>query len=90
MKRLLAIGVSAVAVLTLSSFQASAGTPTDCLAQRHVCVRGGGRSLISGGQKAQLERQIGDSDIYLMDGPYIWCIGLQRHDESDNQLAERT
>ena len=66
MKRLLAIGVSAAAVLTLSSFQASAGTPTDCLAQRHVCVSGDGRTLISGGQQAQLERQIGDSDIYLM------------------------
>jgi len=65
-KRLLAIGVSAVAVLTLSSFQASASNPRDCLAQRHVCVSSDSRSLISGGQHAQLENQIGDSDIYLM------------------------
>ena len=61
MKRLLAIGVSAVAVLTLSSFQASASTATDCLAKRHVCVSSDSRALISGGQQAQLERQIGDS-----------------------------
>jgi len=81
-KRLLAIGVSAVAVLTLSSFQASASTPTDCLAQRHVCVSGEGRSLISGGQQAQLERQIGDSDIYLM----ISTSGASGYNGTMNQI----
>jgi len=65
-KRFLAIAVSALAVLTLSSFQASASSPTDCLAQRHVCVSSDSRALISEGQQAQLEKQIGDNDIYLV------------------------
>src|SRR5712691_3211522 len=59
MKWLLALGVSALAVFWLSASQASASTLTDCLAQKHVCVAGDGRGLVSEGQQAQLEQQIG-------------------------------
>ena len=64
-KWLLALGVSALAVFWLSAAPASASTLTDCLAQQNVCVVGDGRSLISEGQQAQLEQQIGGDDIYL-------------------------
>jgi uncharacterized membrane protein YgcG len=69
-RRLVAIASTALAVLTLSSFQAraSAITPADCLAQHHVCVSGDARALISERQQAQLENQIGDGDIYLVVG----------------------
>ena len=63
MKRLLALGVAVLAALCLFPSQASASTLTDCLAQQHVCVTGNGRSLISEGQQAQLEQQIGGDDI---------------------------
>jgi uncharacterized membrane protein YgcG len=62
---LLALGVSALAAFWLSAPQASASTLTDCLAQQNVCVAGDGRGLVSEGQQAQLERQIGGDDIYL-------------------------
>jgi len=66
MKRWLALGVSALAALWLFPSQASASTLPDCLAQQHVCVTSNGRSLISAGQQAQLARQIGGADIYLV------------------------
>jgi uncharacterized membrane protein YgcG len=69
MKRLLALGVSALAAFLLFPSQASASTLTDCLAQQHVCVSSEGRSLISPGQEAQLERQIGGDAIYLVVAP---------------------
>jgi uncharacterized membrane protein YgcG len=67
-RRLLALIVSAVAVLCLLPAFATASTRTDCLAD-HVCVTGSGRSLISDGQQASLERQIGSDDIYLVVAP---------------------
>ena len=66
MKGLLALVVSALAVLWLSPSGASASTLADCLARQHVCVTSDGRTLISAGQQAQLERQIGADDIYLV------------------------
>ena len=63
---LLALGLAAVAALFLSAAPASASTLKDCLAQQHVCVAGDGRSLVSQSQEAQLEKQIGDDDIYLV------------------------
>ena len=66
MKRLLAFGVSALAAFWLAPSQASASTLTDCLAQQHVCVASDGRGLVSEGQQAKLERQIGGDDIYLV------------------------
>ena len=74
MKRLLALGVGALAALVLSPLllppsPASAGTLPDCLAREHVCVTGGGRSLVSEGQQARLEQQIGGDDIYLVVAP---------------------
>jgi uncharacterized membrane protein YgcG len=66
MKRVLALVVGALAALWLSSSLASASTLPDCLAQQHVCVTSNGRSLISEGQQAQLEQQIGGDDIYLV------------------------
>ena len=66
MKRSLALGVSVLAALLLYPSHASASTLTDCLAQQHVCVTSNGRSLISESQQAQLARQIGGDDIYLV------------------------
>ena len=65
MKRFLALGVSVLAVLFLSSAPAGASTLTDCLARQHVCVASDGRSLVSENQEAQLEKQIGGDAIYL-------------------------
>jgi hypothetical protein len=45
---------------------ASASTLGDCLAQHHVCVAADGRGLVSQAQQADLERQIGQDDIYLV------------------------
>jgi len=69
MKTLLALGVGAFAALWLFPSQASASAPADCLAQQHVCVTSDSRSLVSAGQEAQLERQIGGDDIYLVVAP---------------------
>jgi uncharacterized membrane protein YgcG len=67
-KWLLALGVSVLAAFWLSASPASASTLTDCLAQQNVCVVGDGRGLVSEGQQAQLEQQIGGDDIYLAVG----------------------
>jgi uncharacterized membrane protein YgcG len=74
MKRLLALGASALAALVLfplllAPFPASASTLSDCLARQHVCATGDGPSLISEGQQSQLERQIGGDGIYLVVAP---------------------
>jgi uncharacterized membrane protein YgcG len=66
MKRLLALGVSALAAFWLVPAHASASTLADCLAQQHVCVASDGRGLVSQSQEAQLERQIGGDPIYLV------------------------
>jgi uncharacterized membrane protein YgcG len=66
MKRLLALGVSLLAALWLCPSQAGAATLADCLAHHHVCVSGNGRGLISAGQQAELEQQIGADAIYLV------------------------
>jgi preprotein translocase subunit YajC len=66
MKTLLALVVSALVAVCLFPSRASASTLPDCLAQQHVCVTSDGRSLISEGQQAQLEQQIGSDDIYLV------------------------
>jgi uncharacterized membrane protein YgcG len=50
----------------LSGCPARASALADCLAVQHVCVTSEGRSLISPSQQAQLERQIGNDDIYLV------------------------
>ncbi len=68
MRRILAFVVSALPVLCLLPALAAASTPAACLAD-HVCVTGGGRSLISDDQQARLERQIGRNDIYLVVAP---------------------
>ena len=66
MKGLLVLGVGAFAALSLSPSHASASTLADCLAQQHVCVTSNDHSLITEGQQARLEQQIGSDDIYLM------------------------
>ena len=66
MKRLLGLGVGVLAALWLAPSQASADTLAGCLAQHHVCVSGNGRGLISAGQQARLEQQIGGDAIYLV------------------------
>ena len=69
MKRSSVLGVGAFAALSLSPSHASADTLADCLAQQHVCVTNDSRNLVSAGQGAQLERQIGGDDIYLVVTP---------------------
>ena len=59
MKKLLGLVVGVFAALLLIPVQASASTLADCVAKQEVCVAGDGRSLISQGQQAKLDRQIG-------------------------------
>ncbi len=74
MRKLLIIGAILCtwlgsAVLGPQATSASASTLGDCLAQQHVCVSGSGRALISPGQESQLERDIGQDQIYLVVAP---------------------
>jgi uncharacterized membrane protein YgcG len=69
MRRLLGLAVGVLAALWLVPAQAGASTLADCLAEQHVCVAGSARSLVSQDQEAQLERQIGGDDIYLVVAP---------------------
>jgi uncharacterized membrane protein YgcG len=66
MRRLLVLIIGVLAVAWLAGAPAKASTLTDCLAKQHVCVASDGRSLISESQQAQLERDIGGDDIYLV------------------------
>jgi hypothetical protein len=69
MKRLLGLALGVLAALWLVPAQAGASTLAACLAEQHVCVAGSARSLVSQSQEAQLERQIGGDDIYLVVAP---------------------
>jgi uncharacterized membrane protein YgcG len=82
MKRMLALGVSALAAFWLFPSHASASTLTDCLAQRHVCVSNDSRALISQGQENQLEQQIGSDPIYLVAA----ASGSSGYDSAMNQI----
>ena len=66
MRRLLVFLIAVLAVAGLSSRPASASTLAECLATQHVCVSSEARGLISQSQQDQLERQIGNDDIYLV------------------------
>ena len=66
MRRLLALMLGVLAAIWLSGTPARADTLKDCLAKHHVCVTSEGRSLISQSQQDQLERAIGNDDIYLV------------------------
>jgi uncharacterized membrane protein YgcG len=81
-KWLLALGVTALAAFWLSASPASASTLTDCLAQENVCVVGDGRGLVSEGQQAQLEQQIGGDDIYLV----VAASGSAGYNNAMNQI----
>src|SRR5215813_7703580 len=82
MKRLLALGVSALAAFWLVPAHAGASTLTDCLAQQHVCVASDGRSLISQSQEAKLEQQIGGDPIYLV----VAAAGSAGYNSAMNQI----
>jgi uncharacterized membrane protein YgcG len=69
MKTLLGLVVGVLAALLLVPAQARASTLTDCLAKQEVCVASDGRSWLSQGQQAKLERQIGGDPIYLVVAP---------------------
>jgi uncharacterized membrane protein YgcG len=69
MRRLLGLALGVLAALWLIPAQAGASTLADCLAEQHVCVASSARSLVSQSQEAQLERQIGGDDIYLVVAP---------------------
>ena len=66
MRRLVALMLGVIAVIWLSGAPARADTLSGCLAKHHVCVTSAGRSLISQSQQDQLERAIGNDDIYLV------------------------
>lgn len=66
MRRLLALMLGVLAAIWLSGAPARADTLKDCLAKHHMCVTSAGRSLISQSQQDQLERDIGNDDIYLV------------------------
>ena len=66
MRRLLVFLIAVLAVAGLSSRPASASTLAECLTTQHVCVASEARGLISQSQQDQLERQIGNDDIYLV------------------------
>ena len=86
MKRLLLLGVSFVAGLVFmtpaAASAAGTSTLTGCLAQQHVCVSSAGRSLVSQAQEAQLERQIGGGDIYLV----VAASGSAGYNSAMNQI----
>ena len=69
MKRLLITAVLVAAGAGLFPAPAGASTLAQCLAQQHVCVSGSARSLVSASQEAQLERQIGGQDIWVVAAP---------------------
>src|SRR5882757_10515900 len=69
MKRLLIAAALVATGAGLFPAQASASTLAQCLAQQHVCVSGSGRALVSASQEAQLERQIGGENIWLVAAP---------------------
>ena len=75
-------GVGVLAALLLAPAPASASTLADCLARQHVCVTSDGRSLVSGGQQSQLERQIGGDGIYLV----VATSGSAGYDNTMNQI----
>jgi hypothetical protein len=84
-KRLLAIGVSTVAAVSLfwlPGSPASASTLQQCLAQHHVCVGGDGHSVVSQSEQNRLERQIGSDDIYLVIAP----AGASGYNSAMNQI----
>jgi hypothetical protein len=65
-RRLLVLITGLLAVALLAATPARAESLTDCLARQHVCVASDGRALVSQSQQAQLERDIGQDDIYLV------------------------
>jgi len=65
-RRLIALLLGVLAAIWLAGSPARADTLADCLAKHHVCVTSEGRSLISQSQQDQLERDIGNDDIYLV------------------------
>ena len=84
MRGLLAFAVAALAALWLYPSQASASTLADCLARQHVCVNSDGRALVSQAQEAQLQRQIGGADIYLV----VTASGPAGYDSAMRQIMD--
>jgi hypothetical protein len=86
MKRLLLLGVSLLAGLLFMAPAAASGasgsTLAGCLAKQHVCVGSAGRGLVSQAQEAQLERQIGGDDIYLV----VVASGSAGYNSAMNQI----
>jgi len=82
MRRLVALILGVVAVIWLSGAPARADTLADCLAKHHMCVSSEGRSLISQGQQDELERAIGNDDIYLV----VAASGASGYDAAMRQI----
>lgn len=82
MRRLVALMLGVVAVIWLSCGPARADTLSGCLAKHHVCVTSAGRGLISQSQQDQLERAIGNDDIYLV----VAASGAAGYDSAMRQI----
>jgi hypothetical protein len=70
MRRLLAVMIGlaliGLALAWGSAAPASAATLPQCLTKQHVCVSADGRALVSASEQAELQKQIGSADIYLV------------------------
>jgi len=82
MRRLVALMLGVLAAIWLSGAPARADTLADCLAKHHMCVTSEGRSLISQSQQDQLERAIGNDDIYLV----VAASGASGYDAAMRQI----
>ena len=82
MRRLLVLITGLLAVAWLAATPARAESLPDCLARQHVCVASDARSLVSQSQQAQLERDIGQDDIYLV----VAAAGSQGYDAAMHQI----
>jgi hypothetical protein len=81
-RRLLVLITGLLAVAWLAATPARADSLTNCLARQHVCVASDARSLVSQSQQAELERDIGQDDIYLV----VAASGSQGYDAAMRQI----
>jgi hypothetical protein len=81
-RRLLVLITGLLAVAWLAATPARADSLTNCLARQHVCVASDARSLVSQSQQAELERDIGQDDIYLV----VAASGSRGYDAAMRQI----
>jgi len=79
---LLVLITGLLAVVLLAATPARAESLPGCLARQHVCVASDARVLVSQSQQDQLERDIGQDDIYLV----VAAAGSQGYDAAMHQI----